>query len=102
MSDLRRDAMNRLQLHLPWSPGATLSSQQTAAILGCSDETVRQMVQSGELTGYQLRKMAGSPWRIYRDSVGKLLEGIRDDIGLDEFLAQSAKSSKSASGANRK
>jgi excisionase family DNA binding protein len=78
----RRDAMNRYQMHLPFSPGATMTTLQVGDILNCSDETVRKMCQEGELKAYQLRPVPKSPWRVYKDSVAQLLERIRDEYDL--------------------
>ncbi len=86
-TDYRRDAINRYQMQLPWSPGKTMSSDQVADILGCSRHTVIAMCESGELQAYQLRKIAKSPWRIFSDSVAKHLEGIVDDNALQTLDA---------------
>lgn len=71
------------ELFLPWSHKRTISTQRAAEILKCSEETVLRMIKAGELKGYQLRKRAGSPFRISYDSLLKLATDIHDDVDME-------------------
>lgn len=57
-----------------------LSVPQAAALLGVSEETVRRMVDAGQLRGYRTRPPGG--WRrIYRSSVDEVLRQRRAGVG---------------------
>jgi excisionase family DNA binding protein len=69
-----------VQLLLPWHPKHSVSVAMVAEMLDCSDDTVVRMIQSGELSAYQLRR--GSPYRVYYESVLQHLDRIHTDAGI--------------------
>ena len=98
---MRRDIVARRQFHLPFSPGSSMSTSDVAKLLNCSTETVRKMIEEDELVAYQLRPgLAGSPFRVYKDSVAKLLANIRKEYNLDDLTESPAPSANSANPAN--
>ncbi len=82
MSDLRFRIPD--QLLLPWSPQRTVSAARAAEMLQVSADTILRMVESGELSGYQVRKVPRSPYRVYYDSVVKVAERIHQDAGVEK------------------
>lgn len=48
-----------------------LTIKETARLLRVSEATVRRMIESGTIEAFIIRKQ----WRIYRDSVEKLMKG---------------------------
>ncbi len=52
----------------------TLSTRETAALLGVNPVTVQRLVKRGELEAFKLTTGKTSPLRIYKDSIEALLE----------------------------
>ena len=52
----------------------TLSTRETAELLGVNPVTVQRLVKRGELEAYKLTPGQTSPLRIYKDSIESLLE----------------------------
>lgn len=106
MSNLRQMALDRFQYHLPFSPGAAMNTDTVAAIFDCSGETVRKMLEMGEIRGYRLRPgVPKSPWRVYKDSVALYLQKLNDDFhleDLDKIAAEVKKRSAKSANAARK
>lgn len=72
------------QLLLPWSPRATISVTRVAQMLDCSERTILRMIEAGDITAYQLRPgVAGSPWRVYYESVLLHLRKIHREAGVE-------------------
>lgn len=72
------------QLLMPWSPNATISAARAAEMLDVSTKTIMRMIEAGNLQAYQVRPLAGSPWRINYDSVIAYIEEIHRSNGLEK------------------
>ena len=67
---MKRDQLNRNQYILPWSPGRTISTEEAGDMLGVTSETIRKMIDEGELEAVRIRpRKVKSPWRVFRESV---------------------------------
>ncbi len=72
------------QLLLPWSPQQTIDVHKVAEMLDCSERTILRLIECGEILAYQVRPgRAGSPHRIYYDSVLKYLDKIHRAAGVE-------------------
>ena len=80
----RRDTEDaRGQGVFAWSPGATISTQQAANMLGVSDDTVRDMCESNELESFVRRPdKKGSPIRVLKESVHRHMAKVLDRYAL--------------------
>ena len=59
--------------------------QRAAAMLDCSDNTVRAMVKAGELEGFRLR---GMRIRVYEDSIHAYKDGRKITSSVEEKQAR--------------
>jgi excisionase family DNA binding protein len=72
------------QLLMPWSPSSTISARRAAEMLDVSPMTILRMIKAEEIDGYQVRELAGSPFRVYYDSVIAYIEAMHERNHLEK------------------
>jgi excisionase family DNA binding protein len=76
------------QLMMPWHPKHNVSTAKAAKLLGCSKPTVVQLIESGDLSAYKVRKeIPNSPYKISWESLQRFADKLREQTGRPEAYA---------------
>ncbi len=71
---------------LPFPMSETITLEEVYGHLDISRNTALKLLDTGEISGYKLRPVGNSPWRIGRPSFVAYLHGLRRAAGVPDVL----------------